>query len=197
MKHSIIFALGVVSVSNFRCRSEWFKSDRYISKQEHEINNILRSLGLPGFGDFSSEFPDNPPIDGPSISSQIPAPSEGLREQFFKPGYEKASDKLYEKIRRVKSGNLHAILRGDSTKVTPYQKQSSTNLFYGKSKTMSTFTHPDVSIETQEYVRHITANEEVTSCRIFGDKQYCVMKKPDRDETEEILEELINIYEKE
>nr|CAH7719191.1 unnamed protein product [Callosobruchus chinensis] len=63
---------------------------------------------------------------------------------------------------------------------------------------MSTFIiHPDESVETQEYLRDITGNEEVTSCRIFGDKQYCVIKKPDRDGKEDILEKLINIHEKE
>nr|CAH7714821.1 unnamed protein product [Callosobruchus chinensis] len=169
---------------------------------EQEINNILRSFGLPGFGDFFGEFPDNPPIDGPPISGQIPASADGLREQFLKPGYEKPSDKRYEKVDkdlddRVKSGNLDAILRDDSTEVTPYQKQSSTNFFYGKSKTMSTITHPDGSIETQECVRDNTGNEEVTSCRIFGDKQYCVIKKRDRNGKEEITEKLINMDEKE
>nr|CAI5868106.1 unnamed protein product [Callosobruchus analis] len=169
---------------------------------EQEIDNILRSFGLPGFGNFFGDFSDNPSIDGPPISGQIPASSEGLREQFLKPGYEKPSNKQYEKVDkdlddRIKSGNLDAILRDDSTEVAPYQKQSSTNFFYGKSKTMSTITHPDGSIETKECVRDNTGNEEVTTCRIFGEKQYCVIKKRDRNGKEEITEKLINMDEKE
>ncbi|CAH1974703.1 unnamed protein product [Acanthoscelides obtectus] len=98
---------------------------------------------------------------------------------------------------RVKSGNLDAILRDETTEVTPYQPSSSSNFFYGKSQTMSTITHPDGSVETKQCIRDNAGNEEITTCRIFGEKQYCVIKKRDKSGREEVTEKLVNMDEKE
>lgn len=53
------------------------------------------------------------------------------------------------------------------------------------------------SIETERTTRDTEGNQETTLCHRLGDKEYCIIKKRDKEGREEVTERFVNMDEKE
>lgn len=154
---------------------------------ENEINGLLKSFGFGGFsgGDiFSQGLPRQ------SCDDEIE-----LRNHFLKDGFQKSNSKHTDEDldSKIKNGKLESLWKDK-----PDQLHDNHRMFFsGQSHTFKTVTHPDGSIQTENVMRDSDGNEQRTVCHKLGIKEYCIIKRVNKDGIEEITENLVNIDENE
>lgn len=182
--------------SHLKNESDLFGEPAIPQYFQNELNEILKAFGFGGFDDVFSSF-----------SNSIPTESHGsdtsLRDHFLKDGYQKLNPRKSIKADQdldedIKSGNLNSLLR-DENKPTdqPYHGQTQGNFFSSQSHSFRTIAHPDGTIETEKRVRDSSGNEETTVCHKLGSKEYCIIKRKNKNGEETVTENLTNMTENE
>ncbi|KAJ8965713.1 hypothetical protein NQ317_000174 [Molorchus minor] len=162
---------------------------------EHQMNEILKTFGIQEFDNrFFSEY------SLPSLEEKHDDYNNSgeLRDQFLKSGHEKPPYKESDKVDKdvdgkVNLGDLDSLFGKNSNSIS----FPSDSFFFGKSTSMKTIKHPDGSIETHRSIRDNEGNEELTICRKMAEKEYCVIKKKDKNGKEEVTENFVNLNENE
>ncbi|XP_018324576.1 uncharacterized protein LOC108736600 [Agrilus planipennis] len=179
---------------------------------EHQMEAMMKNMrafsGMEQFEDFfNNSFHDNPGMtdikilkppheDQNSGSNQ----ADNLRDQFLKPGYKK-QDQFENKSDddldgRINMNDVDEVFRRSDSKVMPYRERPKFH-FYGQSVTSRTIRRPDGVVETHRTVRDQEGNEETTITQKFGDKEYTVTTRVDKNGHKEIEENMVNIDESE
>ncbi|XP_018577501.1 uncharacterized protein LOC108915840 [Anoplophora glabripennis] len=183
---------------SFHVFSDPLEMHRYF---EYQMNEILKFFGAQEFdnGIFSNFHSNLPALQEDTEFNEGENSSKYLREQFLKSGYEKPSQKHFEKMDkdidgRIQLGDLDSVF---GRKRNRNSNHTSEGYFFGQSQSIKTIRNPDGSIETHRTVKDNKGNEETTVCQKIGDKEFCIIKKKDKYGKEEIIENLINMSEEE
>jgi hypothetical protein len=183
---------------NFNIFTDPLEMHKYF---EQQMSEMLRNFGFNEFSDsFNHQF-SFPQIEEIPHEDEAELPSGDLRGQFLKPGFEGPQMRNEEKKDQDIDGKLDikdwgSIFKGENS-VTPYHKEVVPRThFFGQSVTSKTIRNPDGSIETHHTVRDNQGNEETTITRKIGDKEHSITKRRDKDGKEEIIENFVNLDEK-
>ncbi|XP_022902923.2 HCLS1-associated protein X-1 [Onthophagus taurus] len=186
----------------FQIFSNPIEMQKYFEKQ---MEDMLKNFGFHhddsffGFSDRNSvgtQFGDF--LEG----SDEPPQGNSLRDQFLKPGYhvpnadvQKRSDDDVDG--QIQPNDLDSMFK-EKNSLTPY-KPPNQSIFksFGQSMSSKTIRNSDGSIETQRTVKDSQGNQENVVTKKWGDKEYTVITRTDKDGKQVVTENLVNMDENE